>query len=523
MATRVIVTGRNATVSNQGGYWIIDNTSGTTIANNVSGSFNSGATSYTFPSKILDNRVLVGYQDNGSSNNGVSYVLDLSTETLKSIAGIAKEAGVESNVIDVVTQGECDFLSGLTPGSYYYSSGTGFLSASVGDYEVGVAKSATNLVMLERITKVNLELMNYIDTIYATKTSPNLINALRFNIWKTREVKTSSGTFTVPAGVYYLMIICAGGGGNGVHATNGAAGGGGGGMSISYLKVLPGQQITYTISSGVSSCLLMQANKGANGSGFSGGSGGTANGGDYNYTGGNGGNVNNVTNASAGGGGCGGGSGGNATIGYAAGGGGGRCFTQYTPGAGGNASVGTYNASGGSPRFNGTNGSYWSSGASLGFAGYAETDSSTPQNEGSMQCPVGIDPFELSNLGCAILSDCYQAQAAWDGSPSYNSSVAYVRYAYKLPFGHAYVYNTTDLPVGAFGGGGPSAQSRGYTGIGGGSGGRSGGGTCGSGMFAGAGGSSSSANPNIPGYGGGAGGFWSTTQSGGSAVVVFIY
>jgi hypothetical protein len=411
-ATRVIVTGRNATVSNQGGYWIIDNTSGTTIANNVSGSFNSGATSHTFPSKILDNRVLVGYQDNGSSNNGVSYVLDLSTETLKSIAGIAKEAGVESNVIDVVTQGECDFLSGLTPGSYYYSSATGFLSASVGDYEVGVAKSTTNLQMdaeapidgrqyarknagwelisvsgvdltytvasgktvtAGRVVELvsggvrNVEFTNgvpggvvlgvaktsqtagqsvavaigpvitttglsvgseyyilnggtvststntgvkvgfgksstelvfrfeitdaqrYKSMLSTNTRTPSLESALEYDFWKTREVKTSSGTFTVPAGVTMIGIFCLG---KGADSSSGNAGAGGG-LSMKTKSVQPGDTISYTISAGIATCDGMTANP------ASGQTGGSASGGAYNFTGGS------VT-GQCGGGGCGG-------------------------------------------------------------------------------------------------------------------------------------------------------------------------------------------------------------------------
>jgi hypothetical protein len=277
MATRVIVTGRNATVSNQGGYWIIDNTSGTTIANNVSGSFNSGATSYTFPSKILDNRVLIGYQDNGSSNNGVSYVLDLSTETLKSIAGIAKEAGVESNVIDVVTQGECDFLSGLTPGSYYYSSGTGFLSASVGDYEVGVAKSVTILLLNAVIPKVDEEKVAFIDRLVANSMTPSIEQALLYDFWKTREVKTTSGTFTVPSNVYAVGIFCLGAGANGIAAY----GGSGGGLAMKIKRVRPGDTIPYTISGGIASCDGMIGNPASSRT-----AGGSAAGGMFNFAGG---------------------------------------------------------------------------------------------------------------------------------------------------------------------------------------------------------------------------------------------
>jgi hypothetical protein len=235
--------------------------------------------------------VLIGYQDNGSSNNGVSYVLDLSTETLKSIAGIAKEAGVESNVIDVVTQGECDFLSGLTPGSYYYSSATGFLSASVGDYEVGVAKSATNLLLNADIPKVDEEKIAFIDRLVTNSGTPSLEQARFYDFWKTREVKTTSGTFTVPSNVYAIGIFCLGKGGD----ATGSVSGGGGGLSMKIKRVNPGQTIAYTISGGIAICDGMTANP------ASGTTGGTASGGMYNYTGGS------ILNGSCiGGAGCGG-------------------------------------------------------------------------------------------------------------------------------------------------------------------------------------------------------------------------
>jgi hypothetical protein len=514
------VTGRNATVSNQGGYWVIDNTSGTTIVNNVSGSFNSGATSYTFPSKILDNRVLIGYQDNGSSNNGVSYVLDLSTETLKSIAGVAKEAGVETNVIDVVTQGECDFLSGLTPGSYYYSSGTGFLSASVGDYEVGVAKSATNLLMLESIQRINPNTTNYIEEIYLAKKSPSLVKALELGLWKTREIKTTSGTFTVPAGVYYLMVVCCGQGGAAAVGNQPRAGGGGGGYSASYVKVIPGQQIPYVISTSAT-CLGMSANAGAAGSGNTAGTGGTATGGDYNFSGGIGG-VGSTNYGFGGGGGAGGGAGGGYVSGaqdaanIKGGGGGGRAFpASFTPGRGGilNPQYGAGSGGGGSPRFNGGDpvGTNYVTGASLGFPGRACSNIAI----GSYEVPNGVDPFSLTELGMAIVSDCLIAAVMWDGFSTQNNFMSQVDWGMKLPFGHAYPYSASIGP--AFGGAGGKEQN-GTCGFGAGSGGSDN--SCEAGVLGGSGGTSSA--QNLPGYGGGRGGN-PNYSTGGAAVVIFIY
>lgn len=526
-ATRVLVTGRNATVSNYGYYWVIDNTTGTTIVNSSSAAFNSGTTSYTFPSKILDNRVLIGYQD--STNYATSYVLDLSTETLQKIAGIAKEAGVEGNVIDVVTSGECDFLSGLVAGSYYYSSATGALSASIGDYEVGVAKSATNLLMLAEVIKVNAELVNYIDTLYASKSTPSYVKASQFNIWTTREIKTTSGTFTVPAGVYYVGIACVGKGGNGAPSHNGttqrnwAAGGGGGGLSFSLRKVVPGQQIQYSISAGISSCAPMIANPGVNATWDvpSGGLGGTAQGGDYNYTGGSGGTVNSSAYAFGGGGGAGGGAGGNATVsgGYFAfsGGGGGRAFpdnTAWTPGSAGSSYSGTGGNSycyggAGSPRFSGGDASgydgsnHYGIPASLGFAGVSHVTNLTFE-----YTLPGLHPSSVEKMGLAVLADL-NLPSAWP-NPTYSPPSSFYQ-----PFGMSNIDSNNNNA----GFGGAAAASR-WAGFGAGQTGASS--QAGSGVLGG--GSSSQSGTNTVGYGGGAGGFWGqTTQQGGAAVVIFIY
>lgn len=65
------------------------------------------------------------------------------------------------------------------------------------------------------------------------------------------QVFTSSGTFTVPAGVYSIRVIAAGGGGGGGFSdtVNGAGGAGGGGASCidRRFAVTPGQQIAITI------------------------------------------------------------------------------------------------------------------------------------------------------------------------------------------------------------------------------------------------------------------------------------
>jgi hypothetical protein len=413
--------------------------------------------------------VLVGYQDNGSSNNGVSYVLDLSLEALKSIAGVAKEAGVESNVIDVVTQGECDFLSGLVAGSYYYSSATGFLSASVGDYEVGVAKSATNLLMLERITKVNPELMKFIDIMVAKPEFPSFLHANQFDIWKTREVKTTSGTFTVPANTYFLGIACIGSGANGNSATN--AGGGGGGLAATVLKVAPGEQISYTISSGIAQCLTMKGNP------ATGVTAGTASGGQWNRTGG-------TSNTSVGGGGGLGGNGGPAGAGSYGGGGGGRWLVvSWDPG-----SSRGYNGGGG---IGGDGSSNSSDPAGGGFSGHAVANGSVGGLAGQVS---NLATLASKPLGLIVQSD-------WN-----LDTIVETNNDYTGLTGGKWGQGGCNNTVGGFGGGGGNG---GFGGGGNGKGGTNNGGFGGGGSASGSG-----------GYGGG-GGY--NNGAGGAAVVVFIY
>jgi hypothetical protein len=72
----------------------------------------------------------------------------------------------------------------------------------------------------------------------------------------TIEVKTSSGSFTVPAGVTRLKLTLIGGGGSGARwpasfgANGGGSSGGGGGAVIGTVTVTPGASIAYTVGAG---------------------------------------------------------------------------------------------------------------------------------------------------------------------------------------------------------------------------------------------------------------------------------
>lgn len=108
---------------------------------------------------------------------------------------------------------------------------------------------------------------------------------------------TSSGTWTVPAGVSVIHVEVIGAGGNG--AINGSGGGGGGGYASGDFTVTPGAAYTITVGTAGSTTatsvmpLGIQATPGVSSvysSAALGGAGGTGSGGTINRTGGNGGN-----------------------------------------------------------------------------------------------------------------------------------------------------------------------------------------------------------------------------------------
>jgi hypothetical protein len=440
----------------------------------------------------------------------VSYVLDLSTETLKSIAGIAKEAGVETNVIDVVTQGECDFLSGLTPGSYYYSSGTGFLSATIGDYEVGVSKSATNLKMNGVIPKVDEDKIAFIERLIANNLTPSIEQARLYDFWKTREVKTSSGTFTVPSNVYAVGIFCLGAGANG----STTASGGGGGLSMKIKKVNPGDTIQYTISSGIATCDGMAANPASTLTG------GTASGGMFNFSGGS------VAAGRSGSGGC----GGNCTLGNAGGWDisagamghwGQTSFWSHTGrnihsygGLGMMSTVEVMNMSEAGPSVSEIRG-----GGGFGCCGtvaYQQTDST-----GAISGGIGRAPIQL---GIFVTSDLTQSNALGVFSLNGYTSTSFKSGDWN---GGAVTFSAGSSEYGGsggLGGGGGSGAQGGNGGLGGGGG--MAGGTnkaAGLGGLGGGGGQNQSGTGGAGGYGAGGGKGTVSGGTGGSSVVIFVF
>lgn len=108
------------------------------------------------------------------------------------------------------------------------------------------------------------------------------------------EAFTSSGSFTVPEGVYqiYAELVGGGGAGGAVSGDTSGSGGGGGGYSAGYLDVSPGETISVTVGGAGSNSTFggLTANGGSAGTaGGSGGAGGGSSSGDINTKGNGGG------------------------------------------------------------------------------------------------------------------------------------------------------------------------------------------------------------------------------------------
>ncbi len=95
---------------------------------------------------------------------------------------------------------------------------------------------------------------------YAVKDGAEWVSATTYTATATttkgQQSFTSSGTFTIPAGVRSIDVFCVGGGGAGTSGRSGGnvycGGGGGGGYTntVKSIAVTPGQQISYTVGAG---------------------------------------------------------------------------------------------------------------------------------------------------------------------------------------------------------------------------------------------------------------------------------
>jgi hypothetical protein len=334
--------------------------------------------------------------------------------------------------------------------------------------------------------------MQVIARLVSRKETPSYEVAKIFDFWKTREIKTTTGTFVVPAGVYMLGIAAVGKGGDSSYSSYGPQAGGGGGVAYKVINVYPGQSIAYTIASNIATCGGMTGNP------ASGATGGTASGGHFNYSGNTVAGVNlgagaaggGGTTKSSGGGGCGMTHWGltantGATSGYGGGGVGGMVQGRET---------GVVDTSGG--------------GGCLGVSGWGGVSGAI----GELPAQMGI--FVTSDVDTAVR---WRSVMFSDTNP-----VTSPRDAALIPFcgggggnyggnggigagggGHSSGTYSTDYYNGGLGGGGGAIYGTSYPAAGGGIGPTTNAGT-------------------TPAFGGGAG-YYNTPVAGGAACVVFLY
>lgn len=135
------------------------------------------------------------------------------------------------------------------------------VTADLADGAVATAKIADSAVTTAKITDANVTIAK----LSATGTASNSTFLRGDGSWQALSVPaspgtqtfTSSGTFTVPAGVSLIKVTVVGGGGGGgggYQASNysnaGGGTGGGGGVAVGYVSVTPGSTHTVTIGAG---------------------------------------------------------------------------------------------------------------------------------------------------------------------------------------------------------------------------------------------------------------------------------
>ena len=105
--------------------------------------FNNMSTSDPSVFALCSSKVVIAYRYAGNSNYGTALVLSLEAEIL----GIAGESAVEGESVPVVLRGISDNHRGLTPGAYYYEDEDGSLTIVDTGRRIGLALSATRLLL----------------------------------------------------------------------------------------------------------------------------------------------------------------------------------------------------------------------------------------------------------------------------------------------------------------------------------------------------------------------------------------
>jgi hypothetical protein len=200
-------------------------------------------------------------------------------------------------------------------------------------------------------TVYDIQLATTTQEAFTEQTKLGFVESIIQTAWATEEVFTTSGTWTVPAGVTSVDVEAWGGAGNGSTRTGWGGGGGGGGAyaATTGIGVTPAAEISYVVG-GIATnstwdSTVVVADAGNTGSSEVGGLGGTvaASTGTTRFKGGDGGNGINIGDPSGGGGGSAGpdGAGNDGADGDFDGGGVGGSGDAGSGGAGGSSPSGT--------------------------------------------------------------------------------------------------------------------------------------------------------------------------------------
>jgi len=132
-------------VGNSGdGTAIIGDVSGNAITYGSEEVFHSGSTGHISAAALSSSKFVVAYWDAGNSGYGTAVIGERLSPNMIGIANEAKTAG---ETVPVIIGGVSDVHSGLTPGAVYYSDAAGDLTKVFNVYRVGLAISATDILL----------------------------------------------------------------------------------------------------------------------------------------------------------------------------------------------------------------------------------------------------------------------------------------------------------------------------------------------------------------------------------------
>lgn len=135
---------------------VIGDASGNSIAYGTEHVYNSDANCFGDNPSVagLSSTRFVAAYLVGTPSSGNAVIRDVSGNTISLppaptvyFIGIAKESKTAGQLVPVIVGGVSDVHSGLTPGKIYYSDESGTLTTTVTAYKVGLALSATEILL----------------------------------------------------------------------------------------------------------------------------------------------------------------------------------------------------------------------------------------------------------------------------------------------------------------------------------------------------------------------------------------